>query len=152
MKRIAILSLAVGILTSSFTHAQVAVQKTESVSKAVVLVSDLTKRAADTLSNATTKTQTATIPGYNDLVTVQVFLNKISGTAAGKVYLLGSINGTDFTRAGGADSLTVVNVASQNRSFIITPSQYTAYRIQFVGGVGATQSVRFNSIALFRKR
>lgn len=140
------------LLLTGLSFGQVAVQKTESISKAIVLTSDLTKKEADTLSNATTKTQTATIPGYNDLVTVQVFLNKISGTAAGKVYLLGSINGIDFTRAGGSDSLTVLNVATQNRSFIIAPSQFTAYRIQFVGGVGATQSVRFNSVALFRRR
>ena len=129
----------------------------QTVSKSAILISDASKllpsqKVADTLANATTKTQTLKIDGYNDMVSVQANLTKISGTAAGKVYLLGSLDGTNYARAGGADSLTVLNVTSQSKIFDVVPSKFVYYRIQFVGASGATQSVRFNSLALIRKK
>jgi hypothetical protein len=150
MKKVSILLILPMLLLTAMSFGQTA-------SRSQILTSDASKalasqKVADTLANATTKTQTAKIDGFNDMVSVQAVLTKISGTAAGKVYLLGSLDGTNFVRAGGSDSLTVLNVTTQSKIFEVTPSKYVHYRIQFVGGTGATQSVRFNSLAVYRKR
>lgn len=126
----------------------------QSQSSSVTLYSDVpnkttAQKQADTLANAATKSQSRSIPGYYDNIAVQVELNRISGTAAGKVYLRGSLNGTSYEKF---DSLTVANVAQQTKIFNVAPSKYTFYQIQFVGGVGATQSVAFKSMAVPRKR
>ena len=149
MKKVAIFMLLSMLLLTVLSFAQ-------STSKTVILKSDVpgktaSQAVADTFStSALTKTQTAEIPGFNDLVSVQVILSRISGTAAGKIYLLGSIDGSNYARAGGADSLVIVNVASQSKIFEVTPSRFVKYRIQAVGT--GTLSVRLNSVALIRKR
>lgn len=142
-----IICLALTVCFSCANNAQA-----QSQSSSVTLYSDVpnktaAQRQADTLANAATKSQTRSIPGYFDNVAVQVELNRISGTAAGKVYLRGSINGTSYEKF---DSLTVANVAQQTKIFNVAPSKYTFYQIQFVGT--GTQSVAFKSVALPRKR
>ena len=104
----------------------------------------------DTVVNTATKTQTIRVDGYQDAVTIQVVLTKISGTAAGKVYLLGSIDGANYIRAGGADSLVVTNVATQSGIFKVTNSPYLYYRTSYTGS--GTQSVKIQAKAIWRKR
>ena len=103
-----------------------------------------------TVVNTATKTQTIRVDGYQDAVTIQVVLTKISGTAAGKVYLLGSLYGANYVRAGGADSLVVANVATQSKIFSVANSPYLYYRTSYTGS--GTQSVKIASKAIWRKR
>lgn len=119
----------------------------QTVSKLTPLKSNTTGKDSDTLANATTKNQTAKIDGYFDSVSIQTNLTKLSGTAAGKVYLLGSLDGVNYVKD---DSLTVANVTTQSKIFTSNPSKYVFYRVSFVGT--GTQSVKFNSIAVHRKR
>lgn len=152
--KISLILLGLSLAVSSFVQGQ-ALQKSESVSAPSILTSNVVGKTAaqsiaDTLVNAATKTQTVKIPGYWDVVSIQANLTKISGTTAGKVYLLGSLDNVSFDRAGGLDSLTVSNVTLQSKTFHVSPSRYVFYRIQFVGT--GTQSTRFNSLAVTRKK
>jgi len=145
MKRFTSFIFAFALLLSMSAAAQ-------TVSKSTQLLSDVpgktaAQKQADTVANATTKTQSVQIAGYFDSVSIQASLTKISGTAAGKVYLLGSLDGSQYEKA---DSLTVANVATQTKVFTSNPSKYVYYRISFVGS--GTQSTSFKSVAVYRKR
>lgn len=140
MKKVAIFMLLSMLLLTGLSFGQ-------TVSKLTVLKSNTTGKDSDTLANAGTKNQSVKIEGYFDSVSIQTNLTKLSGTAAGKVYLLGSLDGVNFVKD---DSLTVANVTTQSKIFTSNPSKYLHYRISFVGT--GTQSVKFNSLAVYRKR
>jgi len=75
MKKVSIFLLLSMLLPTVLSFGQ-------TVSKSEILISDTPKllaaqKIADTLANATTKTQTAKIDGYNDVVSVQAILTKI---------------------------------------------------------------------------
>lgn len=143
------------ILSIIFLLAAAFTVQAQGVSKGYTLLSDVsgktaTQKQADTISAATTtKTQTAKIEGFWNSVSVQVELNRISGTANGKVILYGSLNGSSYEKV---DSLaTVYNVAQQTKVFQSVPSKYVWYRVTYTTGSG-TQSVAFKSYAVARKQ
>lgn len=141
-----ILVLALAILSASPVLAQ------RSASKAYRFKSDVvgktaTQAAKDTATNAVEKSQSVQILGFWNTVSVQVFLRKLTGTPAGKVYYEGSLNGAANTWDK-ADSITVYNIANQTKIFNTTPSKYVFYRIRFAGT--GTQTTEFYSIAVAR--
>lgn len=104
------------------------------------------QKQSDTITTGT-KTQTNKIAGYYNIAAVQVEVNKISGTGAGKAILYGSLNGTSYEKV---DSLTIVNVTQQTKVFSLVPSKYVFYRISV--SVTGTQSLAFKSLAVARKQ
>jgi len=96
----------------------------------------------DTNTNAGTTTQALKITGTG-AYTFQTGVLKISGTGAGVVKLLGSIDNVKFDYAGGVpDSLIVVNKASlQVKTWYITPSRFQYFKLVYVGAGTQTSSV-----------
>ena len=76
----------------------------------------------------------------------QVVNTKLSGTAAGKTYFMGSVDGTNFVKL---DSLTNVNVTTNTKTFIQNPPAYPYYRFSSTGSgtmsVITTAKVHFKS-------
>lgn len=124
------------------------------VSKAFKLKSDVagkttTQAAKDTASGTVEKSQSVAIAGFWNTVSVQTMLKKLTGTPAGKVYFEGSLNGA-ANSWDKADSLTVLNVATQTKVFNVSPSKYVYYRVRFVGT--DTHTTEFYSFAVARKQ
>lgn len=84
---------------------------------------------SDTLTNADTIVKNLTLSTTANGIILQPVVTRVSGTAAGKVVLLQSIDGTNFIRT---DSIAFTNVVT-NTGFI-TKSQPLApyYRVEFV--------------------
>jgi hypothetical protein len=84
---------------------------------------------ADTLTNADTVVKNITLSTTLNGIVLQPVVTRISGTAAGKMVLLQSIDGTNFIRT---DSVSFTNVVT-NTAFI-SKSQPTAlyYRVEFI--------------------
>lgn len=113
------------------------------------LISDTVHKAGlDTVINTGVKIQKIQIPGYNDVLTFQGILNKISGTAGGSIVLQGSLDGINYINIGSA--FTPTNVALQTFSFSLNPSTWLNYQIQYTGT--GTMSVTINSFAMWRKQ
>jgi len=113
------------------------------------LKSSPTHATTDTVDNAETVNQVINIGGFQEVVTIQPILTKISGTAAGVVRLWGSIDGVNFVRVNPTDSLTMTDVATKTKVFIVSPSAYTHYRISYTGV--STMSVKLQTPAIWRK-
>jgi len=141
------------ILSLCLVLIAVAGLQAQSASKGFKLLSDVPGKTAaqaqkDTAVNTTAKSQSAKLPGYYAIFSVQVQLDKISGTTAGKAYFEGSLTGTTNGWEK-VDSLTLVNVASQTKVFASAPSKYVYYRIRVVPT--GTQSTAFFSYGVARK-
>lgn len=103
----------------------------------------------DTVVNTAVKTQTLAISAVNNRVSVQVDLTKISGTAGGVVRLFASNTGVKYVRIVPTDSLTMTDVATKSKIFVITEPIYSYYQVQYTGA--GTMSVKLNSQAVWRK-
>ena len=141
------LSLVVPIIPTVTQQAQAQVSDT------LALRSDTHGKTADTLVNATTKTQTVAIKGHRDYVTIQVTVRKISGSPAGVVRLQANVKGTGYARVLRTDSLIVRNLDNVDQVYLFTldNNRYSNYRIEYISTAG-TQSTRFSAIALFRRK
>jgi hypothetical protein len=86
--------------------------------------------SADTLTNADTIVKNITLSSSaSDGIILQPVITRLSGTAAGKIVLLQSVNGTDFIRT---DSVTLSNLVT-NTAFITKTSPLSLYyRIEFI--------------------
>lgn len=84
---------------------------------------------SDTLTNADTLTKSITVSTTANGIILQPVVTRVSGTAAGRVVLLQSVDGTNFIRT---DSIAFTNVVT-NTAFI-TKSQPLApyYQVQFI--------------------
>lgn len=85
--------------------------------------------AGDTLTNADTIVKDITISNSTEALLLQPVVTRVSGTAAGKVVVLQSVNGVNYIRT---DSVTLSNVVT-NTAFISKVSPVaTYYRIEFI--------------------
>lgn len=105
-----------------------------------------TKNGTDTVVNTQSKVQSLVLPGYWDILTIQVNVSKISGTVGGTLQLYGSIDNDNTVPIGSPD--TVIN-ASNVYSFHVNPSLYPYYFIK-LNGTG-TMNASFKSFWLARK-
>lgn len=112
------------------------------------LVSDSNKTFVDTVTNTTTKTKFIKITGYQDVITIQANIEKISGTVAGSVWVSGSIDGSYYQSI--SDTLTATNVAKQSRIWTFNPSLYSYYKVNYKGS--GTMSAKLSSFAIWRKK
>jgi hypothetical protein len=100
-----------------------------SVSASAQTTQSVSFSGADTLTNADTIVKNITLSTTANGIILQPVVTRVSGTAAGKVVLLQSIDGTNFIRT---DSIAFTNVVT-NTAFI-TKSQPLApyYQLQFI--------------------
>jgi hypothetical protein len=120
------------------------------VSNGVYLKSVASRSAAtDTLTNAGGKTQYASITGYQDVITIQTTVTKLSGTTAGVGYLYGSLDNVNYVRIS-TDSLLLTNTATQVKLWNISPSTVQYYQIKWVPS--GTQSTKVQTYAIYRHR
>jgi hypothetical protein len=100
-----------------------------SVSASAQTTQSVTFIGSDTLTNADTIVKNITLSTTANGIILQPVVTRVSGTAAGRVVLLQSIDGTNFIRT---DSIAFTNVVT-NTAFI-TKSQPLApyYQLQFI--------------------
>ncbi len=104
---------------------------------------------SDTVANTATNTLVARMQQWAERITIQAVVTKISGTAAGTVTLQGSNDGTNFVTVntgyltndvttapfttGGTATLTVTNVTTTTKIFVVRGSPYEYYRLSYTG-------------------
>jgi len=99
----------------------------------------------DTVANTGTSEHVISVSGsYNNGV-FQYVGTKLSGTAAGKTYLMGSVDNVNYVKL---DSFTNVNVTTNTKIFTQTRPMYPYYKIQSVGS--GTMSVQTKAYAHFK--
>lgn len=112
--------------------------------------SNVNHHVTDTITNAVTKFQYAIVDGFQDVITVQPTITKVSGTAAATVKLQGSVNGVSYNDVGSPASYTVTDVTTQSIAFTVTNSPYKHYRLSIVPT--GTQSLRVTTPVIVRLR
>lgn len=140
MKKLTTILLSCALLfTAVAAHAQSGYFKRASDSK-----------LQDTVVNAATSNLQLPIAGYQNVVSVQAFVTKLTGTTAGVVRLYGSLDGTNYVRANATDSLILANAAGvQTKIFIVKDNPYAYYRIGTAGS--GTQTTKVQAYAIWRK-
>lgn len=124
------------------------------ISQVQSLKSDYTL-TSDTVVNAGTSYLTSPLIKSDGNVSVQVVCTKISGTVAGTISLLGSIDGTNYKALTVEEASTAVNtytatdVASQNFIWRIKGNPVQYYRVSWTGT--GTMSASFSSKILSRQ-
>lgn len=81
-------------------------------------------------TGALTVTKVINLTSGYSLVSFQPVVTKVSGTIAGKVYIAGSVDGTNYILA---DSLVLSDVATNTKIFKFTGNPYWKYKIWGVG-------------------
>ena len=102
---------------------------------------------SDTITNTATVNIDLTVKGSYDSGVFQVINTKLSGTAAGKTYFKGSVDGTNYVTL---DSLTNTNQTTNTKVFSQTPPIYPYYRLSSTGS--GTMSVITAGKAHFKKK
>ncbi len=82
-----------------------------------------------TLTNVDTAIGNVTLIGNQEYVTFEAAVYKTSGTAAGTVYMQGSLDGVNYDKT---DSLVLTNQAVNFKHFKIGSSNYYYYRLYYV--------------------
>jgi hypothetical protein len=82
----------------------------------------------DSLINTDTVTKDLTLSTTLNGIILQPVITRVSGTAAGKVVLLQSIDGANFIRT---DSITISNLATNTAFFIKSQPTALYYKVQF---------------------
>jgi hypothetical protein len=87
--------------------------------------------SADTLTDTEVDYVTITPTIYYEQVSFQAKVTKISGTVAGYAYLQASNDNTNFSTI--SDSLTLTNVTTNTKIFVVSGNQFMYYRLKFEG-------------------
>lgn len=104
---------------------------------------------SDTVVNTATAYLTVQSKGPAETVTIQFTATEISGTTAGTVTLLGSVDGTNFKALTVQEATTAIptytatDVASQTNLWVIKNNPYQYYRVSWTGT--GTMSARFSA-------
>ena len=108
-------------------------------------------KTTDTLTNSATVNMQLPISGFQNVVSIQPLVTKISGTTAGTLRLYGSLDGTNYVRINATtDSLVLANTAGvQTKIFLVNNSPYAYYQVR-VTGTG-TESTKVQTYAIWRK-
>lgn len=150
MKKLIFLISATVMLTVTAAKAQ------SSSSSVGPLISDQVHKAGlDTTTNSGSVSQIIQIPNYQDIVTIQTAVTKLTGNPAlGSVKLYGSVDGIKYDLVStAADSLAVTNISgAQIHTWKISVSPFLYYKAVCHGGNGATQTSTVSTVALWRRR
>lgn len=117
-KYILIFSLLIGILFSANAQFTVGVKMPQATTDSIK-------------TGALTVTKYLTLQGGYNSVSIAPVVTKVSGTIAGKVYIAGTIDGTNYSAA--LDSLTLSNVTTNHTIWKISGNPYWKYKIWAVG-------------------
>jgi len=157
MKKLSFLFSLAALLSVTAVKAQSILSPNTSASYVKPFQSDLTVHAKglDTVANTASVSQILQIPGYQDIVTIQASVTKLTGNPSlGSVKLYGSVDGVkyDFVTTS-TDTLAVANVSSaQVHTWKLSPSPFLYYKAICKGGNGATQTSTVSTTALYRKK
>lgn len=99
----------------------------------------------DTTVNTGTAEHLISVSGSYNNGAFQYVGTKISGTAAGKTYLMGSVDAVNYVKL---DSFTNVNVTTNTKIFTQTRPLYPYYKISSTGT--GTMSVQTKAYAHFK--
>jgi hypothetical protein len=101
------------------------------------------KAGLDTVSNAGSISQILQIGGYQDLITIQAGVTKLTGTPGGSVKLYGSVDNIKYDFATTAtDTLAVGNVTPlQVKTWVIAPSKFQYYKAVYKGAGSQTSTI-----------
>lgn len=110
--------------------------------------------AGDTLSQSTssdTVTKVIRVTAGYSALGIQVVQTKLSGTGSGKVYLYGSLDGTNYNLTDSSAAFT--DVTTNVAYFTKTTTPYTYYKIQArpMGAATGTQSAIVRVYYVLRK-
>jgi hypothetical protein len=111
----------------------------------VSLISTGNSLAKDTVTNTAVKVLVTKVPGYQATVGIQVNVTKISGTLAGTIIPVASIDGVTYFPAG-SGTFTATDVASQGTLFA-PPLGYLYYGVQWTGTGTMSGSITAKLIA-----
>lgn len=103
--------------------------------------------ADDTLTNTQTGNLTLTANSPRDVITFELKVVRVSGTAAGTAKLQGSLDGTTWYDIGSA--FTITNTATQSNVWTVTPSNFIYYRVNVAAS--GTMVIAPTGKALIRK-
>ena len=117
-KYILIFALLVSVVLSSTAQFTVGVKMPQTTSDSIK-------------TGALTVTKYLTLQGGYESVSIATVVTKVSGTVAGTVYIAGTVDGTNYTAA--LDSLTLSNVTTNHKIFMVTGNPYWKYKIWGVG-------------------
>lgn len=139
-----------GTMSASFT-AKLFAQPGRSRTHVVSNLLDAAGLEDDTIANTATGYVTKTVPNYWEYVAIQAVVTKLSGTAGGTVTLQGSIDGTNYVTVkaaylNGTATLSVSNVTTNTKIFVVTGSPYKYYRLSYTGS--GTMSCKLNGYIL----
>lgn len=110
--------------------------------------------AGDTLSQSTSSDTVSKViratAGYS-AIGIQVNQTKLSGTGSGKVYLYGSLDGTNYVVTDSSAAFT--NVTTNVAQFTKSNAPFTYYKVEArpVGGDTGTQSAIVRVYYVFKK-
>ena len=91
-------------------------------------------QTTDTVTNTGTKYMYITVPSSHENVSIQSVVTKTSGTAAGYVYIQGSLDGVNYVgNIATTDSAAVSNVTTNTAIFTMSSKQYKYYRLAYTG-------------------
>lgn len=116
------------------------------------LLSETYNLTSDTVTNAGTTFLSVRNPGGDPTTTVQIVATKISGTVAGTISLLGSLDGVNYKAytlsevATAGHTFTATDVASQTFIWRLQDNPYLYYRVSWTGA--GTMAARFTAKVL----
>jgi len=100
--------------------------------------------SADTLSNTDTTSKVLQITAGYSGIAIQPVITRLSGTAAGKVYLFESLDGVNYGLA--TDSITLSNQVTNTVIWKKAAPNPVFYRIQATSSGTVSQAVRIHYV------
>ena len=89
--------------------------------------------ASTSITNTGTATLTAVASDVYKQISFQVNITKVSGTVAGKITLLGSLDGVNYKRVGGLDSVVLADQAVNVGLLKLADCPYNYFKLQTTG-------------------
>lgn len=109
---------------------------------ALALAFCISVNAQNTVTNMTGNGATVTNSGSascslavnytHEQLSIQITATKVSGTIAGTAILYGSVDGTNYN-AIGSDTLTLTNVTTNTKVWVLTNANYAYYKVTVTG-------------------
>lgn len=144
MKSLKLFLFAFAALTMLFVAAP-----TEEVSAQTgYFLSSPTHANIDTVDNTEALSQIKQITGYHKVLSIQSTITKISGTVAGSVVLMGSLNGVTYDTVSTAELFYPTNVATQTKVWALGVSDYVYYKVIYTGA--GTMSAKIQTYYILR--
>jgi hypothetical protein len=96
--------------------------------------------SGDTITNTTADSVYYTVSNYAKSVSIHATFTRISGTAAGKAELYGSIDGSNYKQIG-TDTLAMAASGTSSYVWIVDNNAYRKYKVVFTGSTTLTGSI-----------